>query len=188
MHPESHPAGNSGPAELSLDDLMREVYKDLTGVADRLMRSERRDHTLATTGLVHEAYLRLSRQEKPTWEHRAQFVACAAQAMRSILVDYAKGRGRKKRLGGRKRLPLDEGDLKLTESDEDLLEIDEALTKMAAVKPDLAKLVEVRFFAGLTIERTAQVLGTSTASVERSWRSAREWLMRELWEKEPEKA
>ena len=173
-------ADQSSTADLSVDDLVPLVYKDLCALADRLMKGERRDHTLGATGLVHEAYLRLLNQPKGSWEHRGHFFATAAWTMRCILVDHAKRRGRKKRLGGRRRFSFDEQQFKVNESDDELLVLDEVLNKMAVTNKDLARIVELRFFAGLTIEQTAEVLQVSTSSVERSWRAARTWLSAKL--------
>ena len=161
------------------DELVRSVYKDLCSLAERLMLNERRDHTLAATGLVHEAYLRLSRQPN-VWENRGHFFSAAAMTMRCILVDHAKRRGRKKRIGGRRRISLNDDHYKVTEKDDDLIPLDEILTKMAATNPELGRIVELRFFAGLTIEQTAEVLGVSSSSVERSWRAAKTWLSAKL--------
>ncbi len=146
------------------------------------MKGERRDHTLAATALVHEAYLRLLQKPDGKWEHRGHFFAAAAQTMRCILVDHAKRRGRKKRLGGRRRIQLDEDHIKLTPSDDNLIVLDEVLTKMSAVDADLGRIVELRFFVGLTIEQTAEVLQVSTATVERGWRAAKVWLTAKLEE------
>ncbi len=159
----------------STDELVQSVYKDLCAMAERLMKNERRDHTLAATALVHEAYLRLNRQPH-TWENRGHFFGAAAMTMRCILVDHAKRRGRKKRIGGRRRISLNDDHLKVTETNDDLIPLDEILTKMASSNPELARVVELRFFVGLTIEQTAGVLGVSTSSVERSWQAAKIWL------------
>jgi len=169
---------SQGPG-FATDELVRSVYKELCALAERLMKNERHDHTLAATGLVHEAYLRLSRLPN-TWENRGHFFAVAAMTMRCILVDHAKRRGRKKRIGGRRRISLDDDHCKVTEADDDLLSLDEILTRMAHTNPELARIVELRFFAGLTIEQTAEILGVSTSSVERNWRAAKTWLSDKL--------
>jgi RNA polymerase sigma factor (TIGR02999 family) len=161
------------------DELVRSVYKDLCGLAERLMQNERRDHTLAATDLVHEAYLRLSKQPN-VWENRGHFFSAAAMTMRCILVDHAKRRGRKKRIGGRRRISLDDDRCKVTEADDEVIPLDEILTKMAVTSPELAQVVELRFFVGLTIEQTAEVMGVSTSSVERSWRAAKTWISAKL--------
>lgn len=173
-------SGASPTSSMSVDQLVPLVYKDLCALAERLMKGERRDHTLAATALVHEAYLRLVQQDPGKFEHRGHFFAAAARTMRCILVDHAKRRGRKKRLGGRRRIQLDDDHLKLTESDEGLIALDEVLTKMAAIDPDLGRVVELRFFVGLTIEQTAEVLEMSTSTIERSWRAAKVWLSAKL--------
>jgi len=178
---ESNKQGLPDPCPTpSMEEMVPLVYKDLCALAERLMKGERRDHTLAATALVHEAYLRLIRQPAGSWEHRGHFFAAAARTMRCILVDHAKRRGRKKRLGGRRRIMLDEDHITVTESDADLIALDEVLTKMTAADPDLGRIVELRFFVGLTIEQTAEVLGISTSSVERSWRAAKTWLSAKL--------
>ena len=144
------------------------------------MRQERTDHTLQPTALIHEAYLRLARRESVHWENRAHFLAAAAQAMRRILVDHGKHHGRAKRGGARKKTPFHETLLLCQGPTPDLLALDEALAQLAQINPERARLVELRFFAGLTIHETAEVLGVSTASVERHWRCARAWLYHRL--------
>lgn len=171
---------STNTANLSVDELVPLVYKDMCALARRLMKGERRDHTLGATALVHEAYLRLTSQPKGTWDHRGHFFGAAATTMRCILVDHAKRRGRKKRIGGRRRISLDDDQLSVNESDEELLALDEVLNKMTVTHPDMAKIVELRFFAGLTIKQTAEVLQISTSSVERSWRAAKVWLSAKL--------
>ncbi len=174
--------GEAGSSARNIDELAPQVYKQLRRLAERYMRGERTDHTLPPTALVHEAYLRLVNQKSNRFQNRAHFFAAAAQAMRFILVDHAKRRGRKKRIGGRSRVALPET---LTSADEptvDLLAVDEALADLAALRPEQASLIELRFFVGLSIAETAEVLGISTATVERTWRDARTWLQRQLAE------
>lgn len=156
------------------------VYKELHSLAEAYMRQERTDHTLQPTALIHEAYLRLAGEESGNWQNRAHFFAVAAQAMRQILVNHAKHRHRAKRGGGRKREPFRETLLFWEGQGLDLVALDEALAQLAAINPEHARLVELRFFGGLTIQETAEVLGISTAGVERHWRSARAWLYRRL--------
>jgi len=156
------------------------VYEELHAVAEAYMRRERPDHTLQPTALINEVYLRLVDQSSVHWENRAHFFAVAAQAMRRILVNHAKHHGRAKRGGGRKNVPLPETLVFAEEKGFEILELDEALTQLSAISPDRARVVELRFFGGLTIEETAQVLGVSTASVERYWRGAKAWLYRQL--------
>lgn len=167
-------------ANLTVDELVPLVYNDLCNLASRLMQGERRDHTLGATALVHEAYLRLTNQPKGSWDHRGHFFGAAATTMRCILVDHAKRRNRKKRIGGRRRISLEEDQLRVSESDEDLLALDEILTKMYATNHEMARIVELRFFAGLTIKQTAELLETSTSTIEREWRAARVWLSAKL--------
>lgn len=162
------------------DSLLPLVYGELRAHAERLMQQERIDHTLQATALVHEAYLRLVDQTRVEFNSRGHFFAIAARAIRQILVDHARTRGRAKRGGGAAPVPLDEGLVSAYEKSTDLLALDEALEKLAATHPRPAKIVEMRFFAGLTIDETAVVLGTSTATVEREWRFARAWLFRAL--------
>ena len=178
---EAYKTNSSPPGSpIPLDQMVPLVYKDLCALADRLMKGERRDHTLAATALVHEAYLRLVQQPEGKWDHRGHFFAAAARTMRCILIDHAKRRGRKKRLGGRRRIQLDDAHVKVSESDDGLVTLDEVLTKMSAVDAEMARIVELRFFAGLTIEQTAEALGISTSSVERTWRAAKIWLAAKL--------
>ena len=164
----------------ALDRLVPLVYQELRRLARRQMRRERPGDTLQTTALVNEAYLRLVDYERVRPRDRAHFLAIAAQAMRRILVERARGRRSEKRGGDPQRISLeDAGDL----SDEraaELVALDEALRAFAAIDPRKARLVELRYFGGLTIEETAEVLGVSTPTVERDWRTARIWLHREI--------
>ncbi len=187
--PEDRPqtdADGSKAGSRNIDELAPQVYKQLRRLAETYMRDERRDHTLPPTALVHEAYLRLVNQKSNRFQNRAHFFAAAAQAMRRILVDHAKGRGRKKRIGGRSRVPLPETLASTDEPNIDLLALDEALADLAAARPDQASLIELRFFVGLSIAETAEVLGISTASVERTWRDARAWLAARLSKGDPD--
>ena len=163
----------------ALEQLLPLVYDELKRLAARQLRSERSDHTLQTTGLVHEAYLKLIDQRRTTWQNRAHFFGIASQAMRRILVDHARRRGARKRSGGHP-VTLDD-DLAATgpESD-DVLAVDAALERLAELDPRQARLVELRYFAGLTIEETAEALAISPATVKREWLSAKAWLQREL--------
>ncbi len=164
-----------------VDRLLPLVYDELRQLAQAHLRHERPDHTLQATALAHEAYLRLVDQEAVEWRNRAHFFAVAAQAIRRILVDHARGRLRKKRGGHRKKLSLDEA-LVITEdqSNTDLLSLDAALTKLADAWPKHARVIEMRFFGGLTLEDTAEVLGVTTRTIERYWQFARAWLYREI--------
>jgi RNA polymerase sigma factor (TIGR02999 family) len=163
----------------ALDRLLPLVYGELRRIAARARRHESPGHTLQTTALVHEAYLRLVDQRGARWEDRAQFFAVAAQAMRRILVDQARRRAAAKR-GGQRPLQLVTGfDVPVT-VDAELLAVEDALGALEAVDADLARLVVLRFFGGLTIDEAATALGVSAATVEREWSVARAWLQREL--------
>jgi RNA polymerase sigma-70 factor (ECF subfamily) len=169
----------AGKAE-ALDALLPVVYQELRRVAAAYVRRERPGQTLQATGLVHEAYLRLMRDRNVHWENRAHFCAIAANAMRQILVERARARGAAKRGGAWNRLTLDEGAAKAPEPVVDVEALDQALARLAERDPDQARLVELRYFGGLTIEETAGVLGVSPATVKRSWMVARAWLKKEL--------
>ena len=163
----------------AVDRLVPIVYAELRELASAYLRRERPDHTLQTTALVHEAYLRLTDQRSTTWQNRSHFLGVAAQAMRRILVDHAKGRQRLKRDGGRP-VTLDDGMAIITGPPEEVLAVDEALKRLTELDPRQARIVELRYFAGLTIEETASALELSPATVKREWTSARAWLLREL--------
>jgi RNA polymerase sigma-70 factor (ECF subfamily) len=169
----------AGKAE-ALDALLPVVYAELRRVAAAYVRRERPGQTLQATGLVHEAYLRLMRDRNVHWENRAHFCAIAANSMRQILVERARARGAAKRGGAWNRLTLDEGAAKAPEPVVDVEALDQALARLAERDPDQARLVELRYFGGLTIEETAGVLGVSPATVKRSWMVARAWLKKEL--------
>ncbi len=173
-------AGREGDAE-AFDRLMPLVYDALRGIARRQMALERADHTLDTTGLVHEVYLKLVDQTRVEWRDRAHFYAVAAQAMRRILVDYAR-RHRAAKRGG--KLPLlddiDVDSIPASTRADRLIALDEALTQLAELNPRLVQVVEYRFFAGLTEEEVAQSLGMTERTVRRDWVKARGWLYREL--------
>ncbi len=160
------------------------VYEELRALAARLLRAERPGHTLQPTALVHEAYLRLV-GERAAWQDRAHFFAIAAQAMRRILVDYARGRHASKRGGAERRVSLD-GPVDApaaTDIDlDDVIEVDEALGELSALDAFGARVVELRYFGGLTVEETASALGVSPATVKREWQLARAWLYRRLSE------
>ncbi len=156
------------------------VYEELRRIAHRRLRSERKDHTLGATALVHEAYLKLVRLEKVRWENRAHFFAIAAQAMRNILIDYAVKRKAQKRGAGREKLGLDEVAAIVEDRADELLALDEALKQLETFDARQARVVECRVFAGLSIEETARALQISEATVSRDWMAARAWLNREL--------
>jgi RNA polymerase sigma factor (TIGR02999 family) len=164
----------------ALDRLLPVVYDELHRQAQRYLRHERPGHTLQTTGLVHEAYLRLVDQRQPDWKNRAQFFGVAAQMMRRVLIDHARSKLAAKRGGSGIHVTLEDASAAAEERGLDLLELDEALTRLAALDPQQAKVVELRYFTGLGIEETAQVLGISPATVKREWVVARAWLRREL--------
>jgi RNA polymerase sigma factor (TIGR02999 family) len=163
-----------------LDSLLPLVYDRLQQLARRHLRKERSSHTLQSTALVHEAYLRLADQDAAAWQTRTHFFAVAANLMREILVDHARRHKSAKRGGGAFRVTLDERLELLPQADLDLLALDDALVALAEVDPAKARLVELRFFGGLTIEESADVLQMSVATVKRHWSLARAWLYREI--------
>ena len=148
----------------ALEDLLPVVYGELRHIAARYFVHERPGHTLQATGLVHEAYFKLVDQQRVRWQNRAQFFGVAAQLMRRILVDHARTRGAAKRGGGVTPVTL----------------LDAALTRLTSLYPEQGRLVELRFFGGLTIEETAEAMGISPATVKRQWKVARAWLLRDL--------
>jgi RNA polymerase sigma-70 factor (ECF subfamily) len=160
--------------------LMPLVYEELKRLARTYMRGERRDHTLQTTALVHEAYLKLVRQETVHWQGRSHFFGIAGQLMRRVLVDHARGHLRQKRGGATVVLPLDEALVFSPEHSEELLKLDEALDRLAQVDARQSRVVELRFFAGLSVEETADSLGVSPKTVKRDWAVAKAWLHAEL--------
>jgi RNA polymerase sigma factor (TIGR02999 family) len=163
-----------------LDRLVPIVYQELRQIAHAQLRRERPGHTLGTTGLVHEAYLKLINFEQVEWLDRAHFLATAARLMRRILIDYARGRQRAKRGGNAVHVPLAEAlDVPLAQPD-DLIDLDEALTRLEQLSERQARVVEYRCFGGLSVEETAAVLGVSAATVKRDWAFSRAWLNREL--------
>ena len=164
-----------------LDQLLPLVYAELHRQAHRYLRRERVNHTLQTTALIHEAYLKLVDQRVVEWQNRAHFFGIAAQAMRRILVDYAKTKNREKRGGAAADLPLDEALLVATTGQSiDLLALDEALTRLAVIDEQQSRVVELKYFSGLSIEETAEALGISPATVKRDWQMAKAWLRHEL--------
>jgi len=156
------------------------VYDQLKELARRYMRRERTDHTLQTTALVHEAYLKLVHQQSPNWQGRAQFFGIAAQLMRRILIDHARHHLREKRGGAQVVLPLNEALAFSPEHSEDLLKLDEALDRLAKLDPRQSRIVELRFFGGLSVEETSKFLGVSPITVKRDWAVAKVWLYGEL--------
>jgi RNA polymerase sigma-70 factor, ECF subfamily len=173
-------AWNSGD-KAALERLMPLVYAELRQLAERHFRKERRGHTLQPTAVVHEAYFRLIDQTRVTWKNRGHFLAIASQAMRRILIDHARGRDAEKRGGEVEKVTLDVSIASPEPSREvDILALDEALKRLKALDGSQAQIVELRFFGGLTIEETAEVMEVSPSSVKRDFRSARAWLFREL--------
>lgn len=164
----------------AFDELLPVVYDELRLMAERYLRHERAGHTLQTTALVHEVYIKLVDQKRAQWHSRAHFFGVAAQAMRRILVNHAKAVGRIKRGGGRGRVPLDEGAMIGAEQDIDLVALDEALERLALLDPRKSRLVELRFFGGMEVEEAAVVLGIAPATVKRDWSFAKAWLLREI--------
>ena len=174
-------ASHGDPA--AVDRLVPILYEELRRLAHLRMRGERPGHTLGTTALVHEAYLDLAGLDRMTWRDRAHFLAVAARAMRRVLIDHAEARDAQKRGGGQRAITLDEeAELVLGGGSraEELLALDEALVRLADVSERQCRVVECRFFAGMTVEETAEALHTSPATVKREWTVARAWLHREL--------
>lgn len=164
----------------AFDELFPLVYEALRGIAHRRLASERAGHTLATADLVHEAYLKLVHLDRTPWQGRAHFLAVAARAMRNILVDYALRRKTDKRGGGYARVTLEDALAADVAPGSDVLAVHAALERLAAIDERQSRVVECRFFAGMSIEETAEALGVSPASVKRDWALARAWLNREL--------
>lgn len=160
--------------------LMMLVYDEMRKLAATYLRNQRSDHTLQPTALVHEAYLKLIDVSQVDWQDRAHFFAVAAQTMRHILVDHARAVAADKRGGGAQRIALDEAVSFANEKDVDLLALDEALQKLAQQDEQQGRIIELRFFGGLTVEETAEVLGISPATVKREWATARAWLYRRM--------
>jgi RNA polymerase sigma factor (TIGR02999 family) len=162
--------------EAAREDLIPLVYDELRRVAARHLSRERRDHTLRATALVHETYLRLVEQKRARWRNRAHFFAVAAGLMRRILVDHARRHRATKRGGELRRVPLNEGLVVAGSPDVELVALDEALEELSTFDPKLCRVVELRFFGGLSIEETAEVEGLSPATVKRNWNVAKAWL------------
>jgi RNA polymerase sigma factor (TIGR02999 family) len=162
------------------EKLIGVVYEDLRRRAAAYLRRERVDHTLQPTALVHEAYLRLLGQQRVVWQNRAHFFGIAAQIMRRILVDHAKGRRRKKRFGASMRVTLDDRVGAANPRECDLLVLDQALDELAAIDPQQGRIVELRYFAGLSETEVAEVLAVSRSTVTREWQIARGWLYRKV--------
>lgn len=172
-------AWNAGD-DSALEKLIPLVYAELHKQAKRYLKGERQDHTLQTTALVNEAYLRLVDSSKVRWQNRAHFFAVAAQLMRRILVDFARSRNYQKRGGGIYRISLEHIEAISPEKSEDLVALDEALHSLAMIDERKSKVVELRFFGGLSVEETAEVLKVSPDTVMRDWRMAKVWLLKEM--------
>jgi RNA polymerase sigma-70 factor (ECF subfamily) len=189
---KGYPVGSSSAdvtallAQLSKGDksvvprLMPLVYDELRQLAGGYMRQERGDHTLQPTALVHEAYLKLVAQRELNWKNRAHFFAVAAQLMRRILIDHARTRIRAKRGGGQTKLSFDDLPVMLADRPRELLALDEALQALEKIDENQSRIVELRFFGGLTVDETAEVVGLSARTVEREWNFARAWLFAQL--------
>ena len=162
------------------EELFRIVYGELHRLAESHMRRQRPGHTLQPTALVNEAYLRLMGTPSARWKDRSHFLSAASRAMRSILVDFARRRGAKKRGGGMRRVTLDVGVADAPHTSEDVLAVHEALVKLEAVDPQGSRVVELRFFGGLTAAETARVLEVAESTVYLAWEHARAWLFREI--------
>ena len=168
--------------------LMPLVYEELRRLARQYLQRERSDHTLQATGLVHEAYLRLVDQSSMTWQNRAHFFAVSAQVMRRILVDYARNHRAEKRGGAQEKLEFDEALLPSGERGVDLIALDDALQDLVTFDPRQSRIVELRFFGGLTNEEIGDVLQISPRTIKREWRLAKAWLRREIMKGEPDGA
>jgi len=164
----------------ALDKLMPIVYDELRRQAARYLRREQAGHTLQTTALIHEAYVRLVDQHNVQWQNRAHFFGIAAQMMRRILVDHARTKKRAKRGGSGVRVSLADANVAVPSQDLDVVAVDEALNRLAEIDEQQSRVVELRYFSGLTVEETAAVMGISPATVKRDWSMAKAWLHREL--------
>jgi RNA polymerase sigma factor (TIGR02999 family) len=169
-----------GGDKASLDKLIPMVYKELHRLAHRYMAEQAPGHTLQTTALINELYVRLAKTREANWQDRAHFFAVCARAMRQILTDFARSRRYIKRGGGAPHLSLDEAPALTGEVPVDLAALDDSLNTLAKVDPRASQVVEMRFFGGLTVEETAEVLKVSVETVTRDWRAAKAWLLREL--------
>lgn len=164
----------------ALDELIPLVYDELRRLAGRYRAHEAHGNTLEATAIVHEAYLRLSAQQKLSWQNRAQFFGLASKLIRNILVDHARAQRAEKRGGGQFRLSISKADQFGSDPDVDLIDLSDAMSKLAIQYPQHSQIVELRYFGGLTIEETSEVMGISHATVERHWDFARAWLRREM--------
>jgi RNA polymerase sigma-70 factor, ECF subfamily len=167
-------------SDKAVAELVVQLYSELRRLASGYLRRERSDHTLQTTALVHEAYLRLAEQKEVRWKNREQFMGVAAQLMRRILVDYSRGHDAQKRGSDFEKVFLEEAEVVSKGKAADVIALDEALTRLAEFDPEQARLVEMRFFGGLSLEEAAGVLGVSRTTVKRNWNLSKAWLAREL--------
>jgi RNA polymerase sigma factor (TIGR02999 family) len=158
------------------DELLTRVYPELRRIAGRFMKAERTNHTLRTTGLVNEVYVRMFGDQQLDWQSRAHFFAAVAREMRHVLVDYARARNAKKRPDGRVLVPLSDVEPLASEREEDVVALDEALSKLEQLDPRASRVVELRFFTGLSERETAEVLGISVSTLKRDWNFAKAWL------------
>ncbi len=166
--------------EFALEQLMPLVYEELRQMARRYMRRQPSGHTFQTTELIHEAYLKIAKQDEQNWQNRAHFFGAAAQSMRHILADYARSKHSQKRGGWQERVTFTEGDLVSDGRSEEIIALDDALNQLAVLDERKTRVVEMKFFAGLNVEEIAEVLKISPETVKRDWRFARTWLLREL--------
>lgn len=168
----------------AMEDLMPIVYEELRAIAKRYMKRQNDNHTLQTTELIHEAYLKLVENKDKEWQNRAHFFGVAAQAMRHILVDYARSKHRQKRGGNDFRVTLDENALILKDNSGEIIALNEALENLAKLDKRKVSVVEMKFFGGLTMEEIAEILQISPETAKRDWKFSRTWLLRELANKE----
>ena len=165
---------------LALERVLPLVYNELRTISSKYLRDEYKKHTLQTTELVHEAYLKLVGSEDLTWESRAHFFGIAARSMRQILVDYARKKKAQKRDLGKTKLSLDKAEFVISDAEEQILSLNDALDKLEKIEERSSKIVELRFFSGLSIEETAHMLNVSPATIKRDWKFAKAWLYREI--------
>lgn len=164
------------------NQLLPLVYEQLRAIAQRRMASENPGHTLQATALVHEVFLRLLGDRRVPWQNQAHFYATAAEAMRRVLLDHAKAKRRQKRGGGQKKMPLNVADLAATENSEQIVALDTVLCRLEEQNPEAAQVVRLRFYAGMSVDQTAEVLEMSPRTIDRRWKFARAWLYKMLQE------
>lgn len=170
----------AGGESAAAERLLPLIYEQLRAIANRRMSSERADHTLQATALVHEAYLRLMGNARIEWASRAHFFHAAAEAMRRILIEHARHRARLKRGGSRSRRPIERVDLAVDHDPDEILALDAAICRLEERDPRAARIVRLRFFAGLSVEETAEALDLAPRTIKRDWAAARAWLFREM--------